>query len=107
MKHLKKLNGSAKYSRKKMLLITQGLCDNCNIEQSVLCLDSSDNEYGYVKICKACCLYYFNGIEHNSLKETNICRGCDNIFEISELVEKKNGKYNTYFRCKECNKYSF
>lgn len=99
MKHLLKLSSSAKYNRNKMLLMTQGLCDNCNTEQLVLCLD---NIYGYVRICKACCLDFFNGIENNSLKDTDICRSCDNIFEISELIDKKNGKYNTYFRCKEC-----
>lgn len=55
MKHLVRLNGFSNYGRHKNLLMTNGLCNNCNTEQIIMCLDSSDLEYGYVCICEKMC----------------------------------------------------
>lgn len=76
-----------------------------NSKDVVMCLDSSDLEYGYVCVCKKCALDYFNDFSNNILEDTDMCRGRDTICKMSDLIETK-GKFTTYFRCKECIKYT-
>lgn len=54
---------------------------------------------------KKCALHYFSAFNKNLLEHTDICRACDSICKISELIERK-GKFSSYFRCKECIKYT-
>lgn len=100
-KHIVRLNSSSKYGRSKILLLNYDLCDNCNTEQNVMCLDSSDNEYGFVKICKKCILDYFTTFEDNTLLSNKICRNCDMIYKISDFIKVKNPRKD-YEICKEC-----
>jgi|SRR6476620_3682304 len=96
------LNNSASYGRSKR--INYALCDNCNVEQNVICFDSSDNEY--VKICKKYVLDYFDKFENEKLPNNKICRSCNKICEKINFIKiKQTRKSSPTEVCKECCKY--
>lgn len=86
--------GTANYNRSKLVTIfKKTTCDSCKIESdNVIYTDSSDGEYGGIRLCEKCILQFFNDFKNGKMKMTKRCKLCDDLFNIKENEEF----------CKEC-----